>query len=157
MDGEAVNKVERGARCKSVKEIQNTSYNSHFQKTAQSLAAFIPRCRDKARVFRRKTSRRSNLLSFTPAMHLLSRKSSRALLRATRSDRNLSHFSQMFLPFSPLARSLPSPPSSLLFFSSFSSSGMLHQCKCLITRLDFLADKVRRTAVLKRVSALNKN
>lgn len=39
MDGEAVNKGERaGVVCReSIKEIQNTSYNSHFQKTAREV------------------------------------------------------------------------------------------------------------------------
>lgn len=41
-----MSKVERGHVAReSVKEIQNTSYNSHFQNTARSLAK-APLCRD---------------------------------------------------------------------------------------------------------------
>lgn len=58
--GVTVNKGERGGRghvAGGVKEIQNTSCNSHFQKTARSSVKEAPLCRgargrDRARVFR---------------------------------------------------------------------------------------------------------
>lgn len=56
--GVTVNKGERGGHVAGgVKEIQNTSCNSHFQKTARSSVKEAPLCRgargrDRARVFR---------------------------------------------------------------------------------------------------------
>lgn len=61
----------REARCEDEKEIQNTSCNSHFPGSRANFGRgfFIPRGRDRARVFRQ-----SDLLSSTPACTYLAGK-----------------------------------------------------------------------------------
>lgn len=105
MNRAAVNKRERergggGARRESVKEIQNTSYNSHFQKTTQSLAEAslyrgVPPS-GQARVFRRRKTRRSNLVSSTSACTYLARKVHMRVRVVRRSDKNSSRVSQEY-------------------------------------------------------------